>query len=108
MHLPEDMKEHDVRYLFQSAYRKEWSVRIEERYEHGKGVMLYLARYLKGGPLHPAQINYSANDSIGFRYFNHRDMRHKHLILKPQKFLRRFLTHVPVMGQPHGAILWAV
>ena len=97
--LPEDMSEQDFRHLFQCAYQKEWSVRIEERYEHGKGVLLYLARYLKGGPLHPAQIFHCSADSIGFRYFDHRDKRHKDLLLTPQAFLKRFLTHVPAMGK---------
>mgnify|MGYP000636861414 CR=1 FL=1 len=47
--LPPDMDEREFWRLYRVAYKKSWSVRIEDRYEHGKGVMLYLARYLKGG-----------------------------------------------------------
>lgn len=97
--LPENMSEQDFRRLLQCAYQKEWSVRIEERYEHGKGVLLYLARYLKGGPLHPSQIYHCSADSIGFRYLDHRDKRRKDVLLTPQAFLKRFLTHIPAMGK---------
>lgn len=99
LRLPEDMSEQDFRRLFQRAYQKEWSVRIEERYEHGKGVLLYLARYLKGGPLNPSRIHHCSADSIVFRYLDHRDKRHKDLKLTPQVFLKRFLTHIPAMGK---------
>src|SRR5262249_50836660 len=31
--------------------KTKWNVRIMERYRHGAGVVTYLARYLRGGPL---------------------------------------------------------
>jgi len=99
LQLPTDMVERDFWCVYKAAYKKQWSVRIEERYEHGKGVMLYLARYLKGGPINPAQINQCTSKTIGFRYLDHRDKQTKDLKLSPERFIKRLLQHVPAMGK---------
>ena len=36
--------------------KTKWHVRIMERYRHGAGVVTYLARYLRGGPLKHARL----------------------------------------------------
>ena len=90
-----------LRQLLQShhaLYQKPWSVRIEEQYAHGRGVMLYLARYLKGSPLHPQQIITCDSKRVVFRYLDHRDRRVKTLSLQMPEFIRRILWHVPVPG----------
>ena len=96
--LPPSMTDEDFWRCYRSTYRKEWCVRIEDRYESGKGVMLYLARYLKGGPIHPKQIDHVGHHSIGFRYLDHRDKRVKSLRVKRSEFLRRLLLHIPTIG----------
>jgi len=96
--LPPDMTQRQFEQLYKVAYRKVWSVRVEERYEHGKGVMLYLARYLKGGPFNPAQLRRVDTNKIEFQYLDHRDKRKKRLALSPMGFLNRLLTHVPQTG----------
>jgi len=78
-------------------YKKQWSVRIQEKYKHGKGVVLYLARYMKGGPINPKQI-ISCGDKIKFYYKDHRDQKVKPLSLRIDEFMRRILWHVPEMG----------
>ena len=78
-------------------YKKQWSVRIQEKYEHGKGVVLYLARYMKGGPINPKQI-VSCSNNIQFYYKDHRDHKVKLLSLKREEFMRRMLWHVPEIG----------
>jgi len=96
--LPPDMSADDFQRLFKVAYRKEWSLRIEERYEHGKGVLLYLARYLKGGPLNPAQIQHCDAEQASFKYKDHRDGKVKTLSLSLTELTRRLLDHVPAIG----------
>ncbi|WP_080639585.1 transposase [Teredinibacter turnerae] len=96
--LPDDLSRASFWRLYRSTYRKEWCVRIEERYEHGKGVVCYLARYCKGGPLHPKQI-VSANDrEIQMSYLDHRDKRVKAQGLKRDEFFKRYLMHIPADG----------
>jgi hypothetical protein len=36
--------------------KTKWNVHIRERYRHGAGVVTYLARYLRGGPLKNARL----------------------------------------------------
>ena len=99
--LPPDWDEDRFRRCYRQAYRKPWAVRIEPRYVHGRGVLKYLARYLRGGPLSPRQIVRCDARRIGFRYKDHRDGRRKVLELRPEEFTRRLLEHVPEDGQ-HG------
>jgi len=40
-----------LRGLLNKLGRQVWNVKILDRYEHGLGVVKYLARYLKGGPI---------------------------------------------------------
>ena len=80
------------------AYGVRWNVRVQTRYEHGKGVMLYLSRYIKGGPIRGAQITRLDARAIEFRYRDHRDGRIKTRSERPMEFLDRWLEHVPVVG----------
>jgi putative transposase len=45
-----------------------WNVRIMERYRHGAGVMTYLARYLRGGPLKNARLVAYDGACVTFTY----------------------------------------
>jgi hypothetical protein len=51
LRLPEGACEADFWHAYRSLYRKDWHVRVQERYEHAKGVALYLARYCRAVPL---------------------------------------------------------
>lgn len=96
--LPPDLSEQRFWQQHRRLYRKEWSVRIEERYAHGKGVMLYLARYCKGGPLHPQQIRGWDGKRLEMSYLDHRDKRIKRQQLTPLQMIQRLLQHVPASG----------
>lgn len=96
--LPPDMTKEDFWTVYRGLYKKSWSVRIEERYEHGKGVILYLARYCKGGPVNPRQLKRVDADVIEMSYLDHRDKRVKSQCLTPLEFIQRVLLHVPPQG----------
>jgi len=97
--LPPDHKPSDFRRIQRSTYDKQWSVRIEPQYAHGRGVLLYLSRYLRGGPINPKQIVQCDHKHIGFRYKDHRTKHTKVITLTPDEFIRRILLHVPETGQ---------
>lgn len=99
LQLPDDLSGAEFKALYKSAYKKTWCVHVEERYEHGKGVMLYLGRYLKGGPLNPKQITGCDSRSVSFNYKDHKTQRIASLRLDWVDFLKRMLTHVPVTGK---------
>ncbi len=73
-------------------------MRIEERYTHGKGLVLYLARYCKGGSVDPRQLKQITAEVVKISYLDHRDKRIKEQRLRPMDFINRLLQHVPPKG----------
>ena len=81
-----------------SLYKKEWSVRIQEKYPHGNGVLSYLSRYLGSSPIKAQQIQSVSHQSVEFGYKDHRDGKHKTLRLTMPEFMKRLLIHQPEIG----------
>lgn len=80
--------------------RVPWNVKIFDRYEHGRGVVRYLARYLRGGPIGNHRLLEVRNGEVHFRYRLPCDpagdrTRQGVMRLSIVEFLRRFLEHVP-------------
>jgi hypothetical protein len=46
--------------------KTKWNVHIRERYRHGAGVVTYLARYLRGGPIKNARLVACDGDRVTF------------------------------------------
>lgn len=98
MVLPEGWTDADVRQLLKRLYRKEWCVHVQPRYRHGGGVLMYLARYVRGGPLREHQLQALTDTHVTFRYTDHRDQRTKPMRLPVTEFLLRLTAHVPEPG----------
>lgn len=77
-------------------YRAHWNVEVQPPYGHARGVALYLARYVKGGPL-PADrpLSIDRHGLVRFPYSDHRDDRPKTLCLHVADFIARVLWHAP-------------
>jgi Putative transposase/Transposase zinc-binding domain len=79
--------------------RQKWNVHIRERYPHGEGVLTYLARYIRGGPLSNGRLLSCANGEVRFWYRLHGeglpDARRGVMTLSVAEFIRRYLLHVP-------------
>jgi putative transposase/transposase-like zinc-binding protein len=79
-----------------------WNVRIMERYRHGAGVVTYLARYVRGGPLKNARLVACDGERVTFTYRARQeetDGAHpvaQRLTLSIADFLQRWLLHVPM------------
>ena len=94
-----------VRRVLVAAARQKWNIRIAERYPHGRGVMKYLARYVRGGPIKDHRFVGFDGQQVTFRYGNHRDAgrprasrSQAELTLSVAEFLRRWSEHVPLPG----------
>jgi hypothetical protein len=85
--------------VLRQQWRNHWNVQISEPYEHGRGVALYLARYVKGGPLGPGQALDLTGSTVCLRYVDHRDGQRKTLALQAPEFISRVLCHAPPRGQ---------
>ncbi len=99
--LPPGVTPHQLRMLFNRLGRQKWHVQIMERYPHGRGVITYLARYLRGGPLSPVRVVAWDDQRVTWRYADNQDPdaqgrgRRKLLPLSVADFLQRWLPHVP-------------
>ena len=93
-----------VKSLLNKLGRKVWNVKIQDRYEHGRGVLTYLARYLRGGPISNKRILSCRDGRVTFRVRDYRDLddggrpRTKPITLPIDEFIKRLLEHVPLPG----------
>jgi Putative transposase/Transposase zinc-binding domain len=99
LHLPPQQDELHWRRAIARHYRLHWNVQICEPYAHGRGVALYLARYVTGGPLPRSRPLDLTGNTVSFGYTDHRDHRRKTLRLDAQEFIARVLWHAPPRSQ---------
>jgi hypothetical protein len=81
--------------------KTKWHVRIMERYRHGTGVVTYLARYLRGGPIKNAWLVAYDGDRVTFTSRARQETDAgpaslQRMTLPVADFLQRWLLHVPV------------
>jgi hypothetical protein len=82
--------------------KTKWNVRIMERYGHGAGVVTYLARYLRGGPIKNARLVAYDGARVTFTYRARQEdadaasASPQRMTLPVADFLQRWLLHVPV------------
>jgi hypothetical protein len=79
-----------------------WNVRIMERYRHGAGVVTYLARSLRGGPIKNARLVAYDGDRVTLTYRARQEEAEagsaslQRMTLPVADVLQRWLLHVPV------------
>jgi hypothetical protein len=110
---PPTWEDDGVRQVLIEAARQKWNIRIVERYRHGRGVVKYLARYVRGGPIKDHRFVAFDGQAVTLRYGSHRERdergapRQQELTLKVAEFLRRWSAHVPRPGV-HTARAWGL
>jgi hypothetical protein len=81
--------------------KTKWNVHIMERYRHGAGVVTYLARYLRGGPIKNARLVAWDGDRVRFTCRARPEEADgdrplsQQMTLSVADFLQRWLLHVP-------------
>jgi len=91
---PKGQNKREQEQRYRQAYNKEWSVRIQEKYSHGKGVLIYLSRYLGSNPVKPEQVQLiNRKKEVLLSYWSHREQKKKQLRLSIESFLSRLLIH---------------
>jgi ribosomal protein L34E len=103
LRLPAHMSPQRLGNVLNKLGRTPWHVYIAERYAHGQGVAVYLARYVRGGPLSNGQLSANADGRITVHYTRHRrdaqGQRRAKLNLDAMHFIARYLAHVPAHRQ---------
>lgn len=83
--------------------RQKWNVHIRERYPYGQGVLVYLARYLRGGPIATGRLLACDGQQVVFRYTERAkgpggQAQLRTMGLPLEQFIGRWLLHVPPVG----------
>lgn len=103
LRLPDAVSEERMKSCLNSLFQKKWNVRIETRYDHAQGLVHYLARYVRGGPLHDGQIRLTPQQQVAFTFTPHRDSATAYRSVcaahTPTGFLKLVLQHVPEPGK---------
>jgi len=112
MVLPEGQRANQALSLLNKLGReniKKWSVRVQPPYRHGRGVLRYLARYVRRGPFSPQQLLSFDGTRVRFLHLDHDDGRMKPMSLEVGDFVDRLAQHVPEPGfhMVRHAGLWA-
>jgi hypothetical protein len=85
--------------------RQQWHGHIRERYPQGAGVLTYLARYIRGGPISNTRLVSCESGEVTFRYrvqgeAAQSDRAARALMTLPiAEFIRRYLRHGPEPGR---------
>lgn len=91
--LPDGMRPRQLKNLLNKLGRKKWNVHLKETYSYGDGVLIYLARYLRGGPISNRRIFSIKDDRVVFNYGREKI---KLMELSIERFIGRYLQHVPL------------
>lgn len=97
--LPPDWTELTWRKTLSQIAKKHWNVSIRGAYEHGRGVAVYLSRYVRGGPIKDSRLLKADQSHVIFRYWSYRDDKEAMLNITTENFITRVLWHIPVKGQ---------
>jgi len=85
--------------LIRTLYKVPWNLKVLPAYPHGQGVSIYLARYVKGGPIAQDRPLWCRDGLVRMPYTDHRQGRTQHLTLSTHEFIARILWHAPPQGQ---------
>lgn len=101
--LPPDMTRQQYDVVYEKTSELEWKAKVMERYEHPHGVLEYLARYIRGGPIGNSRIVAFDGRNVTFRYDDNRIKdphvpKSRTMTLDGVEFMMRFLSHCPPKG----------
>jgi len=96
--LPPDTTAARTRMLLNRLGRQRWHVQIQPAYDHPRGVILYLARYLRRGPLAEPRIQRYDGARLRIAYKRPDDHARDTFELSAAELIARLLTHVAPKG----------
>jgi hypothetical protein len=103
LQLPRGKSQQQVEHLLNKLGRQKWHVHIRERYPYGQGVLIYLARYLRGGPIAQPRLLSCDGQEVVFQYAERAkgpggQATQRTMRLSLEQFIGRWLLPVPPTG----------
>lgn len=96
--LPPDWRAAKTRGLLNRLGQVKWNVRIEPAYAHPDGILIYLARYLRQGPIAESRIAAYDQHDVMVAYKRPEEHRGRYFTVSAPEFIRRVLVHAPPKG----------
>lgn len=87
----------DVDAALQQQAARPWHVEVCPRYRHGRGVAVYLARYMRGGPCQAGQLRWHEGRVVLIPKQAERAAAVR--VFAAETFVRAYLEHVPRLRQ---------
>lgn len=84
--------------LFNKIGRVKWHVEIDPAYPYAGGVLKYVARYIRRGPLSERRILACDGHNVTIAYAHPEKHEHRSFKINIQTFILRLLSHVPAKG----------
>lgn len=84
----------EIEAKLKTEYRRDWHVEVFPRYRQGRGVAIYLARYMRGGPCQSRQVEAREDGQVLF-FPKKGDRKAPVGCYTPARFIDRYLEHVP-------------
>jgi hypothetical protein len=97
LRLPQSLDAAGALRLLRHAAKAKWSVWVADRYAHGRGVAVYLARYIRGGPIRDSRLTSYDGRNVEFRLRGDDRLR-----LSVEEFVGRLVSHIPA---PHTRVV---
>jgi hypothetical protein len=98
LELPPDWTPARTRSLLNRLGRKKWHVQIEPRYDHPDGVLTYVGRYMRQGPIAESRIITYTGDTVQIAYKRPAEHQTCSFRLSADEMLQRILVHAPPKG----------
>lgn len=95
LQLPDGMTGQRWKNLKNKLGRAKWNVHIRERYEYGKGILIYLSRYIRGGSISNKRIISNSDKGVAFRHRLAGTRKQGTMTLSADDFIKRYFLHVP-------------
>lgn len=92
--LPPGMTLPQWKSLRHKLHKKNWNVHIRARHD-GQSILLYLARYIRGGAISNRRIMAFSDNQVVFAYKNSDRTKKETMHLTAHDFMQRYLLHVP-------------
>jgi hypothetical protein len=84
--------------LLNKVGRIKWHVQIEPAYPYAGGVLKYIGRYIRRGPISERRILSYNGQHVIIGYAHPEKHKHASFKLRVETFILRLLTHVPAKG----------